>query len=66
MARQTAKKTENLLKQLGADKKKQSKIITKELKEKKSRLSEVDRLCKQMKWCWFQNNSPSFGYVMSM
>ena len=40
--------TEKLLKQLGADKKKQSKIITKELKEKKSRLSEVDRLFQKL------------------
>ena len=43
-----AKMTENLLKQLGADKKKQSRIITKELKEKKSRLSEVDRLFQKL------------------
>ena len=43
-----ARMTENLLKQLGADKKKQSKIITKELKEKKSRLSEVDRLFQKL------------------
>ena len=40
--------TEKLLKQLGADKKKQSKIITRELKEKKSRLSEVDRLFQKL------------------
>ncbi|MBQ9606683.1 MAG: hypothetical protein IJV16_05845 [Lachnospiraceae bacterium] len=43
-----AKMTENLLKQLGADRKKQSKIITKELKEKRSRLSEVDRLFQKL------------------
>ena len=40
--------TENLLKQLGADRKKQSKIIPKELEEKRSRLSEVDRLFQKL------------------
>ncbi len=43
-----AKMTDNLLKQLGAGKKKQSGIITKELKEKKTRLSEVDRLFQKL------------------
>ena len=43
-----AKMTENLLKQLGADRKKQSKNIAKELKEKRSRLSEVDRLFQKL------------------
>ena len=43
-----AKMTEQLLKKMGAGKKKQSKIIAKELKEKRSRLSEVDRLFQKL------------------
>ena len=43
-----AKMIDDLLKQFGADRKKQPRIITKELKEKRSRLSEVDRLFQKL------------------